>query len=85
MLRDWPRTITIQGIVWPLCVIGCMAEAKHQYFFESLLAKFVEERGAIGNISAVLRILKGCWASQEHREGDGLDFVFQAGVQVLLI
>jgi hypothetical protein len=70
ILRDWPRAITLQGLVWPLCVIGCMAEPKHQAFFESLLAIFVKECGGFGNGATVLNIVKEYWKSREEKRAE---------------
>ncbi|KAI5459606.1 fungal-specific transcription factor domain-containing protein [Mariannaea sp. PMI_226] len=87
VLRDWPRSISLQGLVWPLCVIGCLAESQHYSFFESLLSNLVEECGGFGNIGTVLKIVKSCWESQQqHQDREGLNLSFQTGgVRVLLI
>ncbi|KAF4966166.1 hypothetical protein FSARC_6125 [Fusarium sarcochroum] len=83
VLRNWPRAISLQGLVWPLCVIGCMAKAEHQGFFESLLTKSVEECGGFENSGTVLRILKESWALQRQGDGDGIDLALQTGIRVL--
>ncbi|KAM0418785.1 hypothetical protein ACHAPT_012295 [Fusarium lateritium] len=85
VLREWPRAISLQGLVWPLCVLGCMAEPKQQNFFETLLSNFVVECGGFGNGSTVLKIMKECWTWQRHQERKGMDLAFQTGVRVLLI
>ncbi|KAH7239645.1 putative C6 transcription factor [Fusarium solani] len=85
VLREWPRAISLQGLVWPLCVIGCMAEPKHQPFLESLLSNFVDECGGFGNGNTVLRIMRSCWTWQRKQERKGMDLAFQTGVPVLLI
>ncbi|KAL6918215.1 hypothetical protein FSST1_009710 [Fusarium sambucinum] len=84
LLRDWPRAITLQGLVWPLYIIGCMAETEQQGFFESLLTNLIRECGGIGNSGTVLKIMKNCWAMQ-HRDQDGAGLSFQMGSRVLLI
>ncbi|RMJ15621.1 hypothetical protein CDV36_004714 [Fusarium kuroshium] len=85
ILGEWPQAISLQGLVWPLCVIGCMAEPKHQAFFESLLSNFVDECGGFGNGSTVLRIMRNCWTWQRQQGRKGMDLAFQTGVPVLLI
>ncbi|RSL93529.1 hypothetical protein CEP52_013190 [Fusarium oligoseptatum] len=85
VLSEWPQAISLQGLVWPLCVIGCMAEPKHQAFFESLLSNFVDECGGFGNGSTVLRIMRNCWTWQRQQGRKGMDLAFQTGVPVLLI
>ncbi|RGP66164.1 hypothetical protein FSPOR_6784 [Fusarium sporotrichioides] len=73
VLQGWPRAISFTGLVWPLYVIGCMADAEQQGFFESLLGNLVEGCGGLGNSGTVLKIMKDFWASQEHRDKDGTD------------
>jgi hypothetical protein len=43
VLRDWPQAIPLRGLVWPLYINGCMAEASLQGFFESILYRILEE------------------------------------------
>ncbi|KAG8355658.1 hypothetical protein FVEN_g6521 [Fusarium venenatum] len=84
LLRDWPRAIPLQGLVWPLYIIGCMAGVEQQGFFELLLTNLIRECGGIGNSGTVLKIMKNCWALQ-HRDRDGAELSFQMGSRVLLI
>ncbi|KAH7247277.1 fungal-specific transcription factor domain-containing protein [Fusarium redolens] len=84
VLRGWPRAIPLQGLVWPLYIIGCMADAEQQGFFESLLTNLIKECGGFGNSGTVLKIMKSCWALQ-HRNRNGAELVLQTGGRVLLI
>ncbi|KIL87255.1 hypothetical protein FAVG1_09813 [Fusarium avenaceum] len=84
VLRDWPQAIPLRGLVWPLYIIGCMAEANLQGFFESLLSSVLEESGGFGNSGTVIKLMKNCWASLPNCNDDGLELVFQTGGNVLL-
>ncbi|KAF5603986.1 C6 zink-finger PRO1A [Fusarium pseudocircinatum] len=37
VLEDWPQAVPLRGLVWPLYIIGCMAEARQQGVMESVL------------------------------------------------
>jgi hypothetical protein len=84
LLRGWPQAIPLQGLVWPLYIVGCMADAEQQGFFESLLTNLIKECRGFGNSGTVLKIMKSCWALQ-HRDRDGAELAFQTGGRVLLI
>lgn len=85
VLQDWPQAISLRGLVWPLCVIGCMANSEHQAFFESLLANFVEGCGGFGNSRTALKIMKDCWKSQQYHGRNSMDLAIPEGASVLLI
>ncbi|KAF5636938.1 C6 transcription factor [Fusarium sp. NRRL 25303] len=79
VLRDWPQSVPLRGLVWPLYIIGCMAEANLQDVFESLLCRIREESGGFGNSGTVIKLLKSRWAAPSIRNDDGLELVFQTG------
>ncbi|RFN46451.1 hypothetical protein FIE12Z_9286 [Fusarium flagelliforme] len=81
ILRDWPGSIPLQGLVWPLYIVGCMAEGDHQIYFHSLLSRMSQECGGFGNISTVLKILKSRWNSNR----DGIELNFETGGNVMLV
>ncbi|OQD92708.1 hypothetical protein PENSOL_c038G05814 [Penicillium solitum] len=85
VLRDWPLAISLGGLIWPLCVIGCMADSEHQAFFQSLLANFDTGCGGFGNSRTALKIMKDCWILQQHHGRNSTDLAFPMGVRVLLI
>ncbi|KAF5703600.1 C6 transcription factor [Fusarium globosum] len=84
VLRNWPQSVPLRGLVWPLYIIGSMAEASLQGVFESLLCKIREESGGFGNSGTVIKLLKGRWAAPPIRNDDELEMVFQTGGNVLL-
>ncbi|EGU88406.1 hypothetical protein FOXB_01073 [Fusarium oxysporum f. sp. conglutinans Fo5176] len=84
MLRDWPPAIPLRGLVWPLYIIGCMAEPSLQGVFESLLSSVLDESGGFGNSGTVIKLLKSRWAAPPNCNHDGLELVFQTGGNVLL-
>ncbi|KAI1029385.1 hypothetical protein LB504_010670 [Fusarium proliferatum] len=84
VLRDWPQSVPLRGLVWPLYIIGSMAEASLQGVFESLLCRIREESGGFGNSGTVIKLLKSRWAAPPICNDDGLELVFQTGGNVLL-
>lgn len=87
VLRDWPLAISLGGLVWPLCVIGCMADPDHQPFFQSLLTNFDTGCGGFGNSRTALKIMKDCWILQQDygRNSTDLAVPIPMGARVLLI
>lgn len=81
ILREWPGSIPLQGLVWPLYIVGCMAEGDHQIYFHSLLSRMSQECGGFGNSVTVLKIVKSHWGSSR----DGIEFSFETAGNVLLI
>jgi hypothetical protein len=56
---------SVRGVVWPICVSGCMAEPCHQPFFEGLISNaLVDSHQDFGNLGTALRILRKCWTEQ---------------------
>ncbi|KNB17026.1 hypothetical protein FOXG_15183 [Fusarium oxysporum f. sp. lycopersici 4287] len=84
VLRDWPQAIPLRGLVWPLYIIGCLAEPSLQGVFESLLSSVLDESGGFGNSGTVIKLLKSRWAAPPNCNHDGLELVFQTGGNVLL-
>lgn len=86
VLRSWPQTISLRGLVWPLCIVGCMAESEHQPFLETLLVNFAEECRGLGNASTVLKVVKDYWAAQQRQDRrNKMDLEFMVGVRALFI
>lgn len=57
----------LRGLIWPLCLSGCMAQAHQQPFFRDLLRKVIgDAQQEFGNCTTVLRVLEACWESQLH-------------------
>ncbi|EMT72621.1 hypothetical protein FOC4_g10004094 [Fusarium odoratissimum] len=84
VLSDWPQAIPLRGLVWPLYIIGCLAEPSLQGVFESLLSSVLDESGGFGNSGTVIKLLKCRWAAPPNCNHDGLELVFQTGSNVLL-
>lgn len=85
LLNSKPETCSLQGIVWPLCVIGCMAEPRLQYFFENLVSGMAAEYRKLGNSSAVLQIMKGCWNLQKQGRKDCTIAMSELNIHALLV
>ncbi|EEY17422.1 conserved hypothetical protein [Verticillium alfalfae VaMs.102] len=85
ILGAWPRSISLQGLVWPLCIIGCMAEGDQQTFLEDLLNNYVKDTGEAGNGVTILRIIRDCWKAERYPGWDWRDTAFRSRPRVLLI
>ena len=86
VLRSWPPAISLRGLVWPLCIIGCMAESEHQPFLQTLLVNFAEECKGLGNASTVLKVVKDYWAAPQRQDKrSSMNLEFMVGVRALFI
>ncbi|VUC29896.1 unnamed protein product [Clonostachys rosea] len=85
LLTSKPKNCSLQGIVWPLCVIGCMAEPRPQFFFENLISGMATEYRKLGNSSTVLQIMKGCWALQQNGRKDCTSAMSELNIHALLV
>ena len=57
----------LRGLIWPLCLSGCMAQPHQQPFFRDLLLRVIGDAGQeFGNCTTVLRILEACWEGRLH-------------------
>lgn len=58
-----------RGLVWPLCIAGCMAESfSEQVIFKDIVSAAMSDSGSFGNSSTVSEILEKAWEMQ--RMGD---------------
>lgn len=69
-LQNKPRTYSLTGSVWALCVIGCMAQPHTRPFFDNLMTDLVRRAGRCGNSATVLKIMRKCWEMQEKTRTD---------------
>lgn len=69
-LQNRPRTYSLTGLVWALCVLGCMAQPPNQLLFENLMANVVRDSARFGNCGTVLKIMRNCWKMQETGRAD---------------
>jgi hypothetical protein len=59
-LQMLPDPRMIRGLIWPLCVAGCMASTpSDQQFFRELAQNGVKDAGAFGKCGETLKILEG--------------------------
>lgn len=72
-LKMLPEPAMVRGLIWPLCVAGCMASTvEDQEFFRSLASNGIRDAGAFGNSGEALRILEKSWKFQRS-EGRPVD------------
>lgn len=52
----------MRGLIWPICISGCMAEEHQQFVFEDLIQKIVgQSLQDFGNSTTALLIMQKCW------------------------
>lgn len=52
----------MRGLIWPICISGCMAEVSQQSVFEDLIRGVVgESLQDFGNSTTALLIMQKCW------------------------
>lgn len=63
-----PDPRMVRGLVWPICVAGCMASRKEdQEFFRRLAMEGVKDAGMVGNSGRMLQILECSWTMQREQ------------------
>lgn len=87
-LRMMPDPRMIRGMIWPLCVAGCMASSfVDQDFFRKTIESGITDSRTFGNSGKALAILEKSWDLQK-REGQLIDCstsIEKLGVCVLLV
>ena len=67
-MRMVPDPRMFRGLVWPLCVAGCMASSKaDQEFFRTSANGAVSDSKTFGNSGKALEILERSWLLQSER------------------
>lgn len=67
-MRMVPDPRMFRGLVWPLCVAGCMASSKaDQDFFRTSATGAVNDSRSFGNSGKALEILERSWLLQSER------------------
>ncbi|OBT93244.1 hypothetical protein VE01_08809 [Pseudogymnoascus verrucosus] len=84
-----------RGILWPVCVAGCLAEGPKQSFFREFVRAAVDDAIGFGNAQTALDILEHFWAksSSEKRHTSSsppsdsppleADYLFQGWPQII--
>ncbi|EHK21699.1 uncharacterized protein TRIVIDRAFT_209372 [Trichoderma virens Gv29-8] len=82
-------TISPRQMSWPICVVGCVADADQRFFFENLLENVLSEGSSIfGNCGTVLDIMRNCWKFQVEQpdfQWDCSCAMKKMGISALLI
>ncbi|KAK0761969.1 hypothetical protein N5P37_004769 [Trichoderma harzianum] len=84
-LHTRPKSCPANGIVWAICVTGCMAQPTVQQSFESCMKEMLADHGKFGNCSTVLRVMRKCWELQQHGVADCKTAMVEMGICALLI
>lgn len=72
-MRMIPNPQMFRGLVWPLCVAGCLASSKQdQRFFREISKAAIADSRSFGNSSSALKILEKSWELQK-KEGRLID------------
>ncbi|KAH7159541.1 fungal-specific transcription factor domain-containing protein [Dactylonectria estremocensis] len=57
-----PNDVSLRGLTWPITVVGCLARAEQQDFFEKILEGILKQpNSAFSNCGTVLRVIRHCW------------------------
>lgn len=55
----------MRGLIWPVCLSGCMAQPHQQPFFRDLMRKVIgDSHQEFGNCVTVRQIMETCWESR---------------------
>ncbi|EMR81243.1 putative c6 transcription protein [Botrytis cinerea BcDW1] len=66
-MRMIPNPQMFRGLVWPLCVAGCLASSKQdQRFFREISKAAIADSRSFGNSSSALKILEKSWELQKE-------------------
>lgn len=84
-LHHRPRAYSLTGLVWAICVIGCMAQPDHQVLLEDLMADLVRHSARFGNLGTVLKIMRNCWKLQKTESADCRITMKKTGICAILI
>lgn len=81
--------ISPRQMCWPICIVGCVADADQRFFFEHLLETVLSEGNSIfGNCGTVLDIMRNCWKFQTEQpdiQWDCSSSMKEMGICALLI
>lgn len=84
-LQSRPGAYSLTGLVWALCVLGCMAQPPNQLLFEDLMANVVRDSARFGNCGTVLKIMRNCWKMQEMGLADCRITMSKMGICAILV
>ncbi|KAH8683587.1 fungal-specific transcription factor domain-containing protein [Ilyonectria robusta] len=66
-IENLPKDVSLRGLTWSMCVVGCLARPHQQPFFENILEGILTQSdSAFSNCKTVLRIIQHCW--NRHRD-----------------
>ena len=83
-----PDPRMFRGLVWPICVAGCMASTRtHQQFFKDTIMDAIIDSPRFGNSGQAMQILEKSWEMQRERGRliDCATVIQELGVCVLLV
>lgn len=87
-MRLIPDPRMVRGMIWPLCVAGCVATSlSDQEFFRSAAKATIKDAGTFGNSCKALEVLEMAWRLQrdEGRLIDCTTCIQRLGTCVLLV
>lgn len=84
------QEVSLRSLVWPICIVGSMAEPQHQPYFERLVSLALKQGAGsrFGNVETTLQILQRCWQEQPNASSTGYgcrDAMADLNMCVLLI
>ncbi|KAF5876912.1 putative regulatory protein [Botrytis fragariae] len=86
--RDLPDGRWICHLVWPFCIVSCMADEEHQNKFREIAALVNKERDIFCNFQNAFSIMEECWRLRESQPCSPWSWVTamsSLGVKTLLV
>lgn len=71
ILNEASETMSLRGLVWPICISGSLANTVQQQQISDIMDLVVSSGDtSFGNCGSVMRVLQHCWRSQTGIQGD---------------
>lgn len=64
----------IRGLVWPLCISACLADARLRPRFEAIISRVIAISNGFGNCDSVLKIAQAAWRIQDANKSRAVDW-----------
>lgn len=68
LFKRLPCQKILCALVWPMCIIGCMALEEQEGFFRDLIASMGVEPYVFGSARDALKTMENCWKKREARD-----------------
>jgi hypothetical protein len=59
----------VRNLLWPVCIVGCMATVEDESYWRTLLLGVSQDRWSFGRPRNVLKIMEECWLLRKCEPG----------------